>query len=91
MFIRAFKIEEISNFTQEQKFAYEESMKYYRDLKNVIDKSYDDGKIEGEEIGIEKGNIEGKLEIAKNLKDNGIDIEILIKSTGLLKKEIEEL
>ena len=91
MFIRAFKIEEISNFTQEQKFAYEESMKYYRDLKNVIDKSYDDGKIEGEEIGIEKGKIESKLEIAKNLKDNGIDIEIIIKSTGLLKKEIEEL
>ena len=39
MFIRAFKIAEISNFTEEQKFAYQESMKYYRDLKNVIDKS----------------------------------------------------
>ena len=87
MFIRAFKIAEISNFTEEQKFAYEESMKYYRDLKNVIDKSYDDGKIEGEEIGIEKS----KIEIAKKLKDKGFTLKDISEATGLTIEEIEGL
>ncbi|GIW22471.1 MAG: hypothetical protein KatS3mg068_1478 [Candidatus Sericytochromatia bacterium] len=45
MFIKAFNIAEISKFNQEQRIAYEESVKYYRDLKNVIDKSYEDGQI----------------------------------------------
>lgn len=39
----------------------------------------------------EKAKIEGKIEVAKNLLSNGIDIEIIIKSTGLSKEEIEKL
>ncbi|NIM82233.1 MAG: hypothetical protein GTN53_23510 [Candidatus Aminicenantes bacterium] len=31
------------------------------------------------------------LEIAKNLKENGVDIEIIVKSTGLSKEQIEKL
>lgn len=69
----------ISNFTDEQKFTYEESMKYYRDLKNVIDKSYDDGKLDA------------IYKVAKNLKENKVDTEIIIRSTGLTKEQIENL
>ncbi len=32
-----------------------------------------------------------ELEIAKNFKNNGVDIEIIMKSTGLSKEEIESL
>jgi predicted transposase/invertase (TIGR01784 family) len=79
MFIKAFQIAEIANFTQEQKKAYENSMKYYRDLKNVIDKSYDDGELSG----IQK--------VAKNMKENNEPIEKIIKYTGLTKEEINKL
>jgi predicted transposase/invertase (TIGR01784 family) len=43
------------------------------------------------EKGIEKGKKEGKLEMAKNLKRSGVDIDIIVKSSGLSKEEIEEL
>ena len=36
----------------------------------------------------EKGKIEGKIEIAKNMKELGISIEIISQSTGLTVKEI---
>ena len=32
-----------------------------------------------------------KIEIAKSLKEAGVDIEIIIKSTSLSKEEIEKL
>ena len=48
-------------------------------------------KREGLEEGIEQGTRLAKLEAAKNLKQNGVDIEIISKSTGLTIEEINEL
>jgi predicted transposase/invertase (TIGR01784 family) len=48
-----------------------------------------------EEEGIERGRKEGaeeeKVKIAKQLKANGVSIELISKSTGLSKEEIEKL
>lgn len=44
-----------------------------------------------EKKGIEKGRQEGIIEIAKNLILNGLDNDLIIKSTGLSLKEITEL
>ena len=41
--------------------------------------------------GYEQGSTNEKYEIAKNLLDNNVSIDIIIKSTGLSKEEIEEL
>ncbi len=49
------------------------------------------GREEGEKIGIEKGKKEEKIEIARNLLKQNIDIDVITISTGLSKKEIEEL
>ena len=49
------------------------------DLKMVVNTSFEEG---------EKSK---SLEIAKNLKENGVDFEIIVKSTGLSKEEIEKL
>jgi predicted transposase/invertase (TIGR01784 family) len=62
-------------------------LKTYRDLKGVIDTAFDEGKLEG----IVEGKLEGKLETAKSLKSLGIAFEIISKSTGLTKEEIEKL
>jgi predicted transposase YdaD len=35
--------------------------------------------------------LEGKLEIAKSLKENGIPTELIQKTIGLSKEEIERL
>ena len=56
-----------------------------------------------ENRGVEKGKLEGKLEgrnegeelatlrIAKNFKDSKVDVEIIVKATGLTKEQIEAL
>ncbi len=57
------------------------------------------GRKEGEKEGIKKGKEEGrkegikeeKLKIAKNLKENGLDISVIISVTGLNKEEIEKI
>lgn len=46
-----------------------------------------EGKIEG----IKEGKIEGKKEMAKMLKEGGIDMDIIARTSGLSKKEIEQL
>ncbi|MCP4147189.1 MAG: Rpn family recombination-promoting nuclease/putative transposase [bacterium] len=49
------------------------------------------GKKEGKVEGKVEGKEEGKKEMARNLKNNGIDIEVIAKSSGLSIKEIEAL
>ena len=63
----------------QKKEQYEESLKYYRDLKNVVDASK------------EEGIIEGKIEVAKEMKGDGISIGKISKYTGLSEKEIQGL
>ncbi len=54
------------------------------------DPLYKDGFRQGEKQGMKKVK-ETKIAIAKTLLKQGVDIEIIIKSTGLSKKEIEKL
>jgi predicted transposase/invertase (TIGR01784 family) len=43
------------------------------------------------EFAEKKGEIKGKMEVAKTLKENAVSIDIIILSTGLSKEEIEKL
>jgi predicted transposase/invertase (TIGR01784 family) len=79
IFERLFKTAEIAKFNPEQVNSYEDSLKYYRDIKNSLDTAREEGKVEE------------KIEIAINLLKNGVDIQIIEKSTGLSKAEIENL
>ena len=87
IFEKVFETAEIARFTPDQVRSYEDSLKYYRDLKNSLDSAKEEGVIEGIEKGIEKG----KVEVAKNLIENNDSIEIIMKSTGLTKEQIERL
>jgi predicted transposase/invertase (TIGR01784 family) len=79
IFDKLFETAEIAKFTQDQVRSYEDSLKYYRDLKNSLDTARDEGKIEG------------KIEVAKSLLKNGLSIDLIVKSTGLTEKEIKNL
>lgn len=57
----------------------EESLKHYRDLKGAMDTSFEDGEVKKAK------------EIAAKLKETGIDIDIIAKTTGLSKEEIKKL
>ena len=74
---------EIAKFSPKEREAYEESLKYYRDIKNVVDTSREEGFNEGVEKGIEQ--------TAKKMKEEGFTAEQIKKITGLPKDEIEKL
>ncbi len=52
-FKQLFEVAEIANFSAEEQDAYEDSLKYYRDLKNVVDTSRQDGFEDGFKDGRE--------------------------------------
>ena len=87
IFDKLFETAEIARFTPEQVRSYEDSLKYYRDLKNSLDTAREEGMIEGIEKGIEKG-IE---QVALNMLKRGIPVEIISDTTGLTEQEIEML
>ena len=60
VFLQLFEAAKVAKFSPSERQAYENSLKYYRDLKNVTDTARDEGFEEGFEEGVEKGKEEGK-------------------------------
>jgi predicted transposase/invertase (TIGR01784 family) len=73
-----------------RKSKYEDSLKYYRDLKNSFDTAREEGREEGREQGREQGLEEGVLTVARNLLDILDDATIALK-TGLSEMEVAAL
>jgi len=48
IFTKLFAAAEIAKYSREEREIYENSLKYYRDIKNVVDTAYEDDKIIGE-------------------------------------------
>ena len=60
-------------------------------LEEGIQKGIEKGKKEGKKEGIEEGVMQEKLNNAKKMLENNLDIEIISKVTGLTEEEIEKL
>jgi predicted transposase/invertase (TIGR01784 family) len=99
IFEKLFETAEIAKFTQEQVLSYEDSLKYYRDLKNSLDTARDEGKIEGKIEGLREGEMKGKIEgmreglikVAKNMLSNGMPVGEIAKLTGLSESDISNI
>lgn len=75
IFDKLFEIAEIAKFNQEQILSYEDSLKYYRDLKNSLDTA----------------KAEGKAEVAINMIKKGYPLNEISQITDLPIEEIEKL
>ena len=90
---------EISGFTDAELWAYDKFWDSVIVERTLIDDSYQKGKEEGMEKGMEKGRAEGKeegmnqrsLEIARNMLADGVDINLIMKYSGLTQEQIEKL
>lgn len=91
IFIRGFRAAEIANFDRNELMEYEESLKIYRDLKGVIDTSYEEGEVSGLEKGIQQGRDSQKIETARQMKQDGLSYEMISKYTGLSPDDIDNL
>lgn len=79
IFERVFEVARIGNFTQGEREAYEESLKYYRDIKNVVDTSR------------EEGYDQAMLSVARSLLSSGMTVEQVISHTGLTAQQLNDL
>lgn len=73
----------IANFSKEEKDAYEESLKHYRDIKNVVDSSKEEGRLEGK--------IEESDENVKNGILKGYSNEIISDITGRSIEDVQRI
>jgi len=55
IFSQLFEVAEIANFSRIEQDSYQNSLKYYRDMNNVVNTSRQEGRKEGQEEGIEMG------------------------------------
>ncbi|WP_353275019.1 Rpn family recombination-promoting nuclease/putative transposase [Wolbachia endosymbiont (group A) of Ennomos erosarius] len=67
------------NWSEKEFIAYEQEIKRIRDERAVLEQKLDDAKKEG------------KIEVAKTMLANNVDINIIVQSTGLSINEIEKL
>lgn len=88
-------------------FTDEDSLKYYRDLKNSLDTARLEeiqeglmegekrGRLEGLQEGEKKGRIEGeteaKLDVIRNGLAAGLAVDVLAKLTGMTEHDIQAL
>jgi flagellar biosynthesis/type III secretory pathway protein FliH len=86
---------------------YETSKMAYRDIKNSVDTAKREGIAEGMEKGMELGMAKGKqeglaegmekgmnqrsLDIARNVLADGVDLNLIMKYSGLTQELIEKL
>ena len=87
IFGEAYKILERSAYSETQLLEYVRYELKDEEVANRIT----DARIEGEKIGIEKGEKQAKIETAKKMLNDGMTIEIVSKYSGLSVAEIVQL
>ena len=86
-FDRLFEEAEIAKFTPQEMREYETSKMAYRSIKNSVDTA----KREGIAEGMEKGMNQRSLDIARNMLADGVDLNLIMKYSGLTQEQIEKL
>ena len=75
IFDKVFKTAELAKFNKKERMAYEDSLKKYRDIKNIVDTAKE----------------ERSIKIARNFLKDGLSIEIIAKNTELSIEEVQEI
>jgi hypothetical protein len=87
VFERFFEIAEIASMNPEERFSYESSLKYYRDMKNVIDTA----KGEGWEEGRQEGRQEGMQQGMQQGMEKGMQQEAMMTLMKILEKRFGQV
>lgn len=80
---KALTVLEVINFTKEEREEYEDRLKWLRIETNTLKKA--------EARGEARGEARRNIEIAKNLLLDNVDINTIMRATGLIIEEIEKL
>lgn len=96
---KALNVLDVMNFSAEERQAYEGQLKWLRIEANTLKKYEAKGFVEGEAIGVKKGQVMGieigmekeKILIAENMLSEGLDESFVAKITGLALEIIKKL
>ena len=90
VFNELFDVAEIANFSSVELDSYQTSLKYYRDLNNVVDTSREEGRAEGRV----EGRVEGKQSLITQqlaLKLGELPEEMLLQLAQLSSEDLNAL
>ena len=79
IFQKLFNVAELAKYNQTDRYAYQDSVKYYRDMKNSLDTAR------------AEGQLEATLVLAHKLKERGDSVADIAALTGLAADEIAAL
>lgn len=88
---KAINVLDVMNFSYDEREAYEGHLKWLRIEANSLKNAEAKGMAEGIEQGRAEGRVEGKLEIARNLLNEGMAIEMVVRITGLEEDEVRRI
>ena len=91
VFRRLGEVAKVAALTDNEREAYDKSLKVYRDSYAIAETERAEGREEGRVEGRAEGRAEEKLSNARNLKKLGIPIDIIAKGVGLSESEIASL
>lgn len=83
IFRRLFDVAELARYTPDDRRAYQNSLKYYRDIKNVIDTAFEEGR--------EEGRDDERLIIARRMKKAGLPIREIAQYTGVSEEVVSQV
>jgi predicted transposase/invertase (TIGR01784 family) len=87
IFKKVMNVAELAKLNRKERAAYEHSLKNYRDLQNVKDSYFEEGKLEG----MIEGRIEGKIETAINARKQGLPMDLIVAITQLSEAELNKI
>jgi len=90
VFMQLFEVARITSFSPAEREAYENSLKYYRDMNGVIETAREEGIQEGMRKGIQKGIQEGKVQGVQEGKISLL-LKLLSRKLGAIPDEIKVL
>ena len=85
------EVADVASLSQKEHEAYQRALMNYWDYHNTMEAAIQEGMEKGMEKGIEKGKTEGKIETARNLKQLGVSMDVIVQATGLSEAEIQQL
>lgn len=86
-FNQLFEIAELANFSRLEQDSYQNSLKYYRDMNNVVDTSRQEGFQQGLEQGLERGREEEKA--LGRQKQRSLLLKLLSRQLGDLSPQLQ--
>jgi hypothetical protein len=87
VFQKLASIADVASLTKQERLAYDENLRKYRDTIAVMEGQY----LEGMEKGMEKGIATANRANARRMKADSMSTELIMKYCGLTRQEVEEL